>query len=67
MTAPPKDSVNSGVVTLRSIRLALLAAELNGLGIMAGDAGNAYLEAETKERSTQFLALSFVTSWMVTF
>ena len=50
MTAPPKDSVYSGVVSLRSIRLALLAAELNGLGIMAGDVGNAYLEAETKEK-----------------
>jgi hypothetical protein len=50
MTAPPRDSVYSGVVSLRSIRLALLAAELNGLSIMAGDVGNAYLEAETKEK-----------------
>jgi hypothetical protein len=50
MTAPPRDSVYSGVVSLRSIRLALLAAELNGLEIMAGDVGNVYLEAETKEK-----------------
>jgi hypothetical protein len=50
MTAPPKDSVYSGVVTLRSLRLCMLLAELNGLKVEAADVGNAYLEAYTKEK-----------------
>ena len=40
----------SGVVSLRSIRLALVIGELNGLSPMVGDVGNAYLEAYTKEK-----------------
>jgi hypothetical protein len=48
-TAPPKDSVYSGVVSLRSIRLALLAGELNSLDTWVGDIAVAYLEAYTKE------------------
>jgi uncharacterized small protein (DUF1192 family) len=50
MTEPPKDSVYSGVVSLRSMRLALLVGEINGLEAMVGDIGNAYLEAYTKEK-----------------
>ena len=50
MTEPPIDSVYSGVVSLLSLRLALLIGELNGLTPMVGDIGNAYLEAETKEK-----------------
>jgi hypothetical protein len=50
MTDPPKDSVYSGVVTLRSLRLCMLLAELNGLKVEAADIGNAYLEAYTKEK-----------------
>lgn len=50
LTEPPKDSVYSGVVSLRSMRLALLVGELNGLQPMVGDIGNAYLEAYTKEK-----------------
>jgi hypothetical protein len=50
MTAPPKDSVYSGVVTLRSLRLCILLAELNGLQVEAADVGNAYLEAFTQEK-----------------
>jgi len=50
MTEPPKDSVYSGVVSLRSMRLALLVGEINGLKTMVGDIGNAYLEAYTKEK-----------------
>ena len=50
LTDPPKDSVYSGVVSLKSLRLALLIGELNGLQVMAGDIGNAYLEAYTKEK-----------------
>ena len=50
MTEPPKDSVYSGVLSLRSMNLALLIGEINRLKIMVGDIGNAYLEAYTKEK-----------------
>ena len=50
MTTPPKDSVYSGVVSLRSVHLVCFLAELNGLELMAADIGNAYLEAKTKEK-----------------
>ena len=46
----PVDCTYSSVVTIRSLRLALLAAELNGLKTWSGDIGNAYLEAYTKEK-----------------
>ena len=49
MTSPPKDSVYSSVVSLRSIRIVCFLAELNNLELMTGDVGNAYLEACTKE------------------
>ena len=49
-TAPPKESVYSGVATLRSLRIVTMLAELNNLGLMAGDVGNAYLEAYTEEK-----------------
>jgi hypothetical protein len=50
LTAPPKDSVHSGVVTLRSLRACMLLAKLNGLKVKAADVGNACLEAYTKEK-----------------
>ena len=50
MTAQPKDSSYSGVVSMRSIRMLALLAELNGLKFWAADVSNAYLEAKTKER-----------------
>ncbi|MEL7079570.1 MAG: reverse transcriptase domain-containing protein, partial [Cyanobacteria bacterium J06582_2] len=40
----------SGVVSLKSMRIAILIGEMNGLNSMVGDVGNAYLEAYTKER-----------------
>jgi hypothetical protein len=49
MTAPPKDSVYSGVVTLRSLRICIFLAKLNVLDVHAADIGNAYLKAFTKE------------------
>jgi hypothetical protein len=49
LTAPPKDSVYSSVVTLQSFRLGMLLAKHNGLKVEAADVGNAYLEAYTKE------------------
>jgi hypothetical protein len=39
-----------GVVSLQSLRLVALFAELNGLQLWAADVGNAYLEALTKKK-----------------
>ena len=50
MTAVPVESIYSGVVSLRGIRLIVFLAELNGLDVWATDIGNAYLEAETREK-----------------
>jgi Reverse transcriptase (RNA-dependent DNA polymerase) len=44
------DSVYSGVVSLRSIRLLIFLAELNQLELWGADEGNAYLEALTNEK-----------------
>ena len=50
LTGPPLESVYSGVVSLRGLRLVLFLAELNGLTIWTMDVGNAYLEAKTREK-----------------
>ena len=44
------ESVYSGVVTLRGLRMVVFLAELNGLDLWATDIGSAYLEARTKEK-----------------
>ena len=46
----PLESVYSGVVTLRGLRMVVFLAELNGLDLWATDIGNAYLEVRTKEK-----------------
>ena len=50
LTDTPIDSVYSGVVSLRSLRLVVFIAELNQLDLWGADIGNAYLEAKTKEK-----------------
>ena len=45
LTTVPVDSVYSGVVSLRGIRMLVFLAELNGLQTWSTDIGNAYLEA----------------------
>ena len=50
LTDPAKESIYSGVVTLKSMRITMLIAELKLLETMVGDVGNAYLEAYTKEK-----------------
>lgn len=50
MTEVPIESVYSGVVSLKGLRLIMFLAELNGLDILATDVGNAYLEAKTQEK-----------------
>ena len=51
MTDTPTESVYSGVVSLRGVvRIVIFLAELNELEIWQTDVGNAYLEANTKEK-----------------
>lgn len=50
LTDVPIDSVYSGVVSLRGLRIMIFTAILNLLEIWATDVGNAYLEAMTKEK-----------------
>ena len=50
LTDVPLDSVYSGVVSLRGIRMLVFLSELNGLKTWATDIGNAYLEAVTCEK-----------------
>ena len=46
----PSMSSYSGVVSIRGLRLVIFLSELNKLEIWAADIGNAYLEAQTKEK-----------------
>jgi Reverse transcriptase (RNA-dependent DNA polymerase) len=50
LTEPSEESVYSGVVSLRGIRLTVFLAELNNLTLWGADVGNAYLEAKTREK-----------------
>ena len=50
LTEVPLESIYSGVVSLRGLRMLVFLAELNGLEMWGTDIGNAYLEAETRER-----------------
>jgi len=50
LTPVPLNSVYSGVVSLRGLRLCIFLAELNGMEAYATDIGNAYLEAKTQEK-----------------
>jgi hypothetical protein len=50
LTPVPLESVYSDVVSLRSLRIVIFLAELNGLKLWGADIGNAYLEAKTKEK-----------------
>ena len=50
LTKIPDDSIYSGVVSLKGIRLVIFLGRLNKLPIYSTDIGNAYLEAKTKEK-----------------
>ena len=50
LTDPPSYMTYSSVVSRDSVRICLTVAALNGLNISACDIGNAYLNAETKEK-----------------
>ena len=50
LTKEPVESIYSGVVSLRSLRMVVLLSQLNSLEIWGADVGNAYLEAYTDEK-----------------
>ena len=50
LTPIPYESVYSSVAALRSLCIAILIGELNGLHLMSGDIGYAYLNSYTKEK-----------------
>jgi Reverse transcriptase (RNA-dependent DNA polymerase) len=50
LTNPNTESVYSGVVSLRGIRLIVFLGELNALQLWRADVGNAELKTTTKEK-----------------
>ena len=50
LTKEPMETVYSGVVSIRNLRLATFLAELNDLELWGADVGNAYLQALTREK-----------------
>ena len=46
----PVESIYSGVVSLRSLRMVVFLSQLNDFEICRADVGNAYLEAYTDEK-----------------
>ena len=46
----PIDSIYSGVVSTRSLRLSIFLAKMINMQVWGADIGNAYLEATTKEK-----------------
>ena len=50
LTKEPVESIYSGVVSLRSLRMIVFLSQLNNLEIWGADVGNAYLEAYTDEK-----------------
>ena len=50
LTKEPNETVYSGVVSLRNLRLEMFLAKLNDLHLWGEDVGNAYLQPLTKEK-----------------
>ena len=50
LTKEPVESIYSGVVSLRSLRMVVFLSQLNDLEIWGADVGNAYLEAYTDQK-----------------
>ena len=55
LTKEPVESIYSGVVSLRSLRMVVFLSQLNDLEIWGADVGNAYLEAYTDESYASLL------------
>jgi hypothetical protein len=49
-TDPPTSTTYSSVVSRDSVRIAFLLAALNGLDILSADIGNAYINADAREK-----------------
>ena len=50
LTPDPVESIYSGVVSLRNLKLVIFLGKLNNLELWGADIGNAYLEAPTEEK-----------------
>jgi len=50
LTDPPTSMTYASVVSRESVRIAFFIAALNNLEVVAGGIGNAYLNADTKEK-----------------
>ena len=50
LTPEPAESIYSGVVSLRNLKLVIFLGKLNNLELWGADIGNAYLEAPTEEK-----------------
>lgn len=53
-TSPSIEDIYSGVVSIESVRIALLLADANNLEVLATDVGNAFLYGTTKEKLYTF-------------
>ena len=52
LTPDPIDSIYSGVVSTRLLRLSIFLAKLSNMKVWGADIGNAYLQATTKRNYT---------------
>ena len=50
LTPEPVESIYSGIVSLRNLKLVIFLGKLNNLELWGADIGNAYLEAPTEEK-----------------
>ena len=50
LTPEPVESIYSGVVSLRNLKLVIFLGKLNDLELWGADIGNAYLEPPTEEK-----------------
>ena len=50
LTPEPVESIYSGVVSLRNLKLVIFLGKLNNLELWGADIGNAYLQAPTEEK-----------------
>ena len=51
LTPQPVESLYSGVVNLRNLRIIMFLSQLNDMKLWGADVGNAYLEAYTREKN----------------
>jgi Reverse transcriptase (RNA-dependent DNA polymerase) len=50
LTPVPDNSVYSGVISLKALRIMIFLAKLNKLQLWGADVSSAYLEAQTQEK-----------------